>query len=214
MNALKDVAYLSDDFENAPSKVAAEVLAAALEDERLVVREKAVDLLTEGQHPEVAVVATARLLESYKRSMWTLVETLMGRDGKRGTTQEAMRLLETSMRSAGRLRDDRIVDALAGVLKAFPEEMRGQPVAQAAVEALLDLGSQGAIAAVIGQFSGLRDPERAGAIQRSLESMALDHELDDSPEVEKDWKKAWNAWFRRHRKAFPPKLGKWKGERQ
>lgn len=212
MSALEDVADLSDAHENAPSKQAAEVLAAALADERLVVREKAIELLTEGQHPETAVTATVELLKSYQRSMWTLVETLMGRDGKAGTTAEAMRLVKTSLESAGRLRDDRVVKAVESVLKAFPTEMRGQPAAQAAVEVLLEFRTQSAVTTVISQFSGLRDADRAATIQSSLEDMALDLEFDDAPEVEKDWKKAWTGWFRRHRKAFPTSLGKWTGE--
>ena len=208
--ALRDIAEITREHSNAPSQAVAKVLVSALEDKRIVVRETAIELLVDGQHPEIAVKAMIEL-DSFRRNMWTLAETIAGSKGEAGTTSEVMRFLGTTMESAGELRDDRIVDALAKTLKAYPEEMRGQRIAMMAVESLLELGTQSAVKAVIKQFTSIKDSERAVVIQESLSLFASDHDIETYPEVSADWKRHWTTWLNKHQRAFPKKLGKWKG---
>lgn len=210
--ALRQLAGLTDERQNAPSRSLAEFLAeVALEDELLRVRAAAIDVLCEGQHPEVAVKTTIEMIAGFKRNMWTLVETMMGPDGRHGGVDDAMRLLETTLRSAGNLRDDRIVKALVDVLRAFPTEMRGEPVAMAASRSLLELGTPAAVEAVIDQLGVKIEDSRRRNIHRALESFAGDLEIEETPADGSDLAKAWEAWLRKHRRALPKKLGKWKG---
>ncbi len=211
IEALEELAALSLEHENAPGEDAAVLLAAALEDVSLHVREEALLLLTDGQHPEVTVAAVVDVLEGFKRHMWTLVETLMGPDQRGGTTADAMRYLETAMRVSGNVRDDRVVKALAAVLLAMPDEMRGEPVAMAATRSLLDLGTRNAVQAVLRQFRPWTDDHKMLPIQEALREFATDLGSEDVPEIGPDARDAWDRWLKKHSRDLPTKLGKWQG---
>ena len=208
--ALEKAAELTDSHANAPSKAVAQVLADALEDDLLRVRVVAIRLLCDGQHPEVSVKATVEVLGYLKKNMWTLVETLMGPKHERGDVSQAMAFLRATVVGAGNLRDDRIVRALIQILKAYPTEMRGEPVAMATSQSLLDLGTREAVAAVIEQFASRPEESRRRKIHSALEAYAADHDIFETPEFnEDDLGRAWEAWFKKNKRTLPKKLGKW-----
>ncbi len=211
LDALAEVAALTGEHANAPGEAVAEALAAALEDDALRVREEAVRLLVDGQHPERTVRALVDVMKDFQRNMWTLVAWLTGPDGERGTIAEAMDYLETVGDVAGGVRDDRVAKELADLLLAYPEEMRGQPVAMAATGSLLRLGTRDAVRAVIRQLRPWSDDGRSLAIHEALEEFAEDRELPAAPEAGPDAAKAWDAWLKKNARALPSKLGKWAG---
>jgi len=210
IDALGEVAELTYEHEGAPSKEVAELLAAALEDDRLEVRTKAMELLSEDQHPEIAVRATVEVLDGFRKGMWSLVGDLID-GGRRGTHQEAMEYIETCVRQAGDLRDDRIAKSLSRLLPAFPEEMQGQPVTIEATRSLLDLGTRDSYGAVIDQLESLQPGQRLRNLHGLLEDFAHDQELEPEripvygPEVAREWAKL------ARKLDLKSKLGKWKG---
>ncbi len=211
MEALEEVAELASNHENAPGKAAAEVLVAALEDDQLVVQAEAFRLLADGQHPEVAVGAYVARLKWFQSHMWSLVGDMTGPGEKHGSAAEAMEVLDAAVRGCKELPDDRIVSALAGLLKSFPNEMRGEPVAMSASRALLRLGTQGAVQAVISQFNAHKDLGKLRQVHMALKTFAFGMELDGTPEFDDDVEAGWTQWLRKHKRRIPKKLGKWKG---
>lgn len=212
IRALRDVADLRDDHENAPSKAAAKVLAEALEDEKLSVRKVAVQLLVRDQHPEVAIDALVELYSTFRGDMLDLVPTLTGRKEEHGNGLEAMDYLRISMRAAENLPDDRVADALRAVLVAFPTEMHGQPVAMAASDALLSFGTIEAVEAVVRQFNSKPQPREASRIHNALERFADELDVEPAEKEEDDsYADVWGAWLKKHRRALPRKLGRFKG---
>ncbi|MEM6569176.1 MAG: hypothetical protein AAF726_21935 [Planctomycetota bacterium] len=209
-NALYEVAALSREHEQEPSKEVAEVLAAALDDESLNVRSVAIDLLVNGQHTETAIKAVIGVMKGFESNMFTLVGTLMGPKGK-NDVDDAMRYLEVTMHSAGQLRDDRVASALASVLLAYPTEMRGEPVAMAASQSLLKFGTRDAVDAVIRQLDSRPEATRAKNIHDALAAFATRSEIEEVPAADdEDLKKAWRAWAKKNASRFPKKLGKLK----
>ncbi len=209
--ALRSAASLTEDHLNAPSRDVAKVLVAALEDGQLRNRTLAVQLLCEGQDPELAVEAVVRLIGSFESRMFSLVADLQGPKAERGSASDAMELLESTMKEARRLRDDRIVDALAAVLAAFPTEMRGEPVAMATTRSLLDLGTRDAVAAVAKQFQSRPEESRRRAIHMALVGLGRGLELEGMPSFEDNLAKAWPSWVKKNARRLPKKLGKWTG---
>ena len=210
--ALRDIAALTHEHENVPSERVAEILVLALEDRSLRVRDRAVRLLADGQHPEATVVALVDLMGSFKKKMWSLVAWLQGENQDRGTVTDAMNYLKTVMRKSGDVPDDRVVEALADVLLAMPSEMRGQPVAMAATKSLLQLGTKDAVKAVLRQFSSMSDTPEMRNIHDALRGFAFDLEIDDYPEYGEDVPEKWARWVKKHSRAMPAKLGKWRGK--
>lgn len=211
MGALSAVAELTDEHSNAPTKAVAQALADALYDDRLAVRSHAIRLLADGQHPEVAVTAIAKVYGQFESDMWTLVATLMGEKGERGSVDDAMRYLEDSVRAGRGLRDDRIVKSMSSLLLAYPTEMRGEPVAMATTDALLELGTQGAVSAVVQTLGQTQDDTRKRRIHMALVRVADEKEIDKRPSFDKKPEREWKAWLKKNKKSFPSKLGKWKG---
>lgn len=210
--ALIQVAALTHEHENVPSENVARILAAALEDESLRVRELAIELLTDDQHPETAVVGLVGVIEDLKRNMFGLVPSLTGAKGERGTTADAMSYIETIMRVSGEVPDDRVVKALANVLGAMPWEMYGQSVAMAATRSLLDLGTRDAVKAVLRQFNSESTKEEMQSLHDALTDFALDLDFEDAPEFDKHARKQWDRWLKKHSRSLPKKLGKWRGK--
>ena len=213
IRALRGVADLRDDHENAPSKAAAKVLADALEDDKLAVRKVAVQLLVKDQHPEVAIDALVDLYGTFRGDMLDLVPSLTGRKEERGNGIEAMDYLQVAMRAAEDLPDDRVADALRAVLVAFPTEMHGEPVAMAASDALLSFGTIDAVEAVVRQFNSKPRDRQARRIHSALEGFAADLEV---PPAEKSkegdsYADIWGAWLKKHRRGLPRKLGRFEG---
>ncbi|MEM8712528.1 MAG: hypothetical protein AAGG01_16360 [Planctomycetota bacterium] len=211
IRALRDVGALAAEHDVAPGKEAAEVLAAALEDDQLVVQVVAMKELTNGQHPEVAVTAVVKKLKWFKGHMWTLVEDMTGSNEEHGTVGQAMEMLEVSVRNAKDLRDDRIVDALGGLLLAFPTEMRGEQVAMAATRSLIYLGTPKAVKTVIKQLGSFNNDAKMRQVHLALRTLANRLDVEDSPEFSKKAEADWSAWLRKHQRKMPKKLGKWTG---
>ena len=212
IGALIQIAALTQEHENVPSGNVARILATALEDESLRVRELALELLTDGQHPEIAVVGLVNVIEHLKRNMFGLVPSLTGAKQERGTTADAMNYIETIMRVSGQVPDDRVVKALINVLTAMPWEMYGQPVAMAATRSLLDLGTRDAVKAVLRQFNSESTEEEMQAVHEALTDFALYLDLEDPPEYGKKVRKQWDRWLKKHGRSLPKKLGKWRGK--
>ncbi|QDV05287.1 hypothetical protein Poly30_07830 [Planctomycetes bacterium Poly30] len=211
MRALREVAALAREHENAPSKEAAEVLAAALEDDKLVVQREAFRLLADRQHPETAVTAYVERLKWFKGHMWTLVADMTGPNQEHGDAGAAMDVLETAVGVGQGLRDDRVVDALAGLLNAFPNEMKGEPVALSACRALLYLGTKDAAESVIKQFDSQMDDSKRRQIHFALKTFANRLEIEETPEYGENAQSEWTAWLRKNQRSLPKKLGKWTG---
>ncbi|MEM9379133.1 MAG: hypothetical protein AAGB93_04215 [Planctomycetota bacterium] len=211
-NALYDIAALTWDHDGLPTKDVAEALASALKDESLKVRSVAIDLLASGQHAETAVKAVISVMKGFEANMFTLVGTLIGPKGT-NSVDDALRYVEITMHSAGRLPDDRVASALASVLLAYPTEMRGEPIAMAASESLLKFGTRDAVDAVVRQFESRPEPERARNIHDALASFAERSEIEEVPAADdEDLKKAWRAWAKENAPRLPKKLGKFKNE--
>lgn len=214
IGALGTVAALTEGHENAPSKDVAKALAAALEDDQLTVRETAIVLLADGQHPEVAVTSTVKVLKGFEKNMWSLMGTMTGPNNEHGTVEEAMQYLEASMRACRELPDDRVVKALASLLAAYPAEMRGEPVAMAATHSLLELGTQDAVAAVVKQLGRGKETTRLRRIHLALVRVADEKEIEARPAFGDKLEREWTVWLRKNKRAFPAKLGKWEGTRE
>ena len=109
IDALREVAELTTEHENAPSVAVAKALAAGVTDESLRVRSIALDLLSDGQDPETAVVAVTRALAEIHKGYagGNLVPTLTGDKMSPAAVGEAMRYLRLTHRIAGRVRDDK-----------------------------------------------------------------------------------------------------------
>lgn len=211
MAALKELAALTEAHQNAPGQAVAERLAAALEDDSLRVRERALRLLTDGQHPEVTVEALTGVLGSFEKNMWSLVPWLTGPAEERGSMLDAMAYLETAMRVCADVPDDRVVDALGDLLLAFPSEMRGQPVAMAASRSLLELRTRDAVETVLKQFQTLQPGKEMRNLHDALVDLAIDLEVEDYPEFGEDVDDDWERWLRKHSRRLPSKLGRWTG---
>ena len=214
MGALSSAAALTESHENAPSKNVAKVLAEALDDDQLTVRETAIVLLADGQHPEIAVTSTIKVLKGFEKNMWSLMGTMTGPNNEHGTVEEAMQYLEASMRACSELPDDRIVKALSTLLAAYPAEMRGEPVAMAATHSLLELGTQDAVGAVIKQLGRGKETTRLRRIHMALVRVADEKEIEARPAFGDKIERQWTVWLRKNKRAFPAKLGKWTGERE
>ena len=212
IGALREIAALTREHQNVPTREVATILVAALEDRSLRVRDRAIRLLTDGQQPEITVVALVGLLEGFRKNMWSLVPWLTGPREERGTTADAMNYLETVMRVSGDVPDDRVVKALADVLLAMPAEMRGQPVAMAATRSLLGLGTRDAVQAVLRQFSSWSEGREMRNIHDALRYFALDLDVEDFPEYGGEAPEQWARWFKKHARDLPSKLGKWRGK--
>jgi len=212
MGALSSAAELTDSHENAPSKAVAKVLAEALEDDQLTVRETAIVLLADGQHPEIAVTSTVKVLKGFEKNMWSLMGTMTGPNNEHGTVEEAMQYLEASMRACSGLPDDRIVKALSTLLAAYPAEMRGEPVAMAATHSLLGLGTQDAVSAVIKQLGRGKETTRLRRLHMALVRVADEKEIEARPAFGDKVEREWTVWLRKNKRAFPAKLGKWTGQ--
>ncbi|MFT5153506.1 MAG: hypothetical protein ACI841_003507 [Planctomycetota bacterium] len=213
IEALDEIAALTEEHENAPSKAVAKVLAKALEDDFLRVRDRAAMLISDGQHPEIAVTAMLSVMSDIRASMWTLVETLMGPKHERGNVGDAMNYLETVMDSCGYLRDDRIVKALGETLMAYPTEMRGQPVAMAATRSLLALGTRDSLKTVLKQFKTFRFDNEYENIHHALTLLAADLDIEEFPEWSVEADEEWERWSNKYSRRISSKLGKWKGEK-
>lgn len=209
--ALRKVAALAEEHENAPSKEAAEVLVAALEDEKLIVQHQAFKLLAEGQHPETAVRGYVDRIKWFKSHMWTLVADMTGPGEEHGNVGEAMDVLETAVGMGKELRDDRIVDALTGLLNAFPNEMRGEPVAMSACRSLLYLGTKDAVETVVKQFGSQTDNAKMRQVHFALKTFANRLEIEETPEFSENVENQWKLWLRKNQRSIPKKLGKWTG---
>lgn len=220
MGAIRDVAELTDDHENRPSLEVGKVLAAALQDDSLRVRNLAIQLLTDGQHPETTVNALVDVLASFNKNMFDLTPWLMGPGEKRGDMSDAMQYIETTVRVCGDVRDDRVVKALAETLHTFPPEMRGESVAMAATWSLLDLGTQEAVESVIKQLSFLKVDARSSTtiadrrrrLHETLKDFATELETKAIPEYSEDAYDDWKTWFKKYGRKLPKKLGKWRGK--
>lgn len=211
LRALEAVASLADDHSNAPSKAAAEVLVAALEDDKLVVQGAAFRYLGDGQHPETSVVGYVKRIKWFKTHMWTLVADMTGPNEEHGGVGDALEVLQSAVTAGQELRDDRVVDALSGLLNAFPVEMRGEPVAMATSRALLRLGTADALKAVIKQFGSLTDASKVRQVHFALRTFANRLEIEESPDFGDNVEAEWVAWMRQNKKRIPKKLGKWTG---
>lgn len=211
LKALGEVAALSEEHENAPTKEAAEVLVRALEDDQLVVQRAAFQWLASGQHPETAVTGYVARLKWFQGNMWSLVADMTGPGGKHGSAGEAMDVLETAVGVGKELRDDRVVTALSGLLNAFPTEMRGEPIAMSASRALLYLGTKDAVEAVIKQFGSQSDVSKMRSVHFALKTFANRLEIEVTPEFGDNVEGDWKGWFRKNARRIPKKLGKWTG---
>lgn len=211
LRAIEAVADLAQDHSNAPSKAAAEVLVEALEDDKLVVQSAAFRYLADGQHPETAVAGYVKRIKWFKGHMWTLVADMTGPNEEHGGVGDAMEVLKRAVSCGESLPDDRVVDALGGLLNAFPTEMRGEPVAMATSRALLRLGTTDALKTVIKQFGSQNDASKIRQIHFALKTFANRLEIEESPEYGDDVEGAWIAWSRKNKKLIPKKLGKWTG---
>ncbi len=214
MSALSVAAGLTEEHENAPGKEVAKVLARALADDQLEVRQLAIELLVDGQHPETAVTTVVAQLKGFERNMWSLVGSMTGPDNEHGTPEDAMQYLEASMRACSEVPDDRVVKALSSLLGAYPAEMRGEPVAMAATHSLLELQTQGALEAVIKQLAKGKDTTRLRRIHMSLVRVADEKEIEKRPAFGDKVEREWTVWLRKNKRAFPAKLGKWDGVRE
>lgn len=212
IDALREAAELTMDHENAPSEAVAEVLAAAFADESLRVRSIAISLITQGQEPETAVLAMAGALNEIVTGYGggNLVPSLTGDDLSASAVGEAMRYLRTTLRAAGRVRDDRIVKLLVRVMQSTPIEMRGQPVTMAACESLLELGTRDSVAVVVRHLTPWEDTREVRRVHEALEVFAAEKGFDDTPEWGKGARDGWKKWLGRHKRALPAKLGKWR----
>ncbi len=211
LRAIEAVADLARDHPKAPFKGAAEVLVEALEDDKLVVQSAAFRYLADGQHPETAVAGYVKRIKWFKGHMWTLVADMTGPNEEHGGVGDAMEVLKRAVSCGENLRDDRVVDALSGLLNAFPTEMRGEPVAMATSRALLRLGTADAVKAVIKQFGSQTDQSKTRQIHFALKTFANRLEIEESPDFGDNVEGAWIAWSRKNKKRIPKKLGKWTG---
>ncbi len=211
LRALEAVADLATDHANAPFKGAAEVLVEALEDDKLVVQAAAFRYLSDGQHPETSVVGYVKRIKWFKGHMWTLVADMTGPNEEHGGVGDAMDVLKRAVSCGEDLRDDRVVDALSGLLNAFPTEMRGEPVAMAASRALLSLGTVDAAKTVIKQFGALDDASKMRQVHFALVTFGNRLEIEEMPEFSENVESAWTVWLRKNQKLVPKKLGKWTG---
>ena len=211
LRALEEVADLAKDHPDAPFKGAAEVLVEALKDDKLVVQSAAFRLLADGQHPETAVAGYVKRVKWFKGHMWTLVADMTGPNEEHGGVGDAMEVLRRAVSAGESLRDDRVVDALSGLLNTFPTEMRGEPVAMATCRALLRLGTNDAVKTVIKQFSAQQDVSKTRQIHFALRTYSNRLDIEESPEYSDNVQSDWVAWMRKNKKSIPKKLGKWTG---
>ena len=214
IDALREVAELTMEHENAPSEAVAKVLAAGCADESLRVRSIAIDLLTEGQEPETAVVGITLVLAEIHKGYagGNLVPTLTGEEMTPASVAQAMRYLRLTLRVAGRVRDDKVAGLLVRILKITPTEMRGQPVAMATCDSLLELGTRDSVAAVVRHLTPWEDTREVRRVHDALEVFAVDKDFDGYPEWGRDARNQWKRWLGRHKRALPAKLGKWRPE--
>lgn len=209
--ALRRIGSLTEDHPNAPSKKIAEIVAGALrEDPDLQVRIQAVRLIAV-QHPDVAVPAMVETLKEIDRGLarGDLVPSLI-QDDSPESAGAAMRFIEETMRNAGSMPDDRCLKELLDCMKHYPSEMRGQPIHVAACRALLELGTQESVDAVIDELPRVLEERGVRKLHRALESLAASLDLDDAPEYSEEAAKDWTRWFSRRRSRLPKKLGRLK----
>ena len=207
--ALRALAALSEDHANAPSKEAARLLSAALEDESLTVRAVAAELLARGQDPETAVGGLVGLLEDIQRGLGRgdLVASIQ-RDESPAAASEAMEYLQRVLRAAGGLPDDRTAGALKDVLVALPWETRGQPLGRAAVEAVLELGVQDGVEAVIGLLDPFEETPEVRSVHEALATFARLSELEDPPAWGPNARSDWRGWEKRNVRRLPKRIGR------
>jgi hypothetical protein len=164
--AVREIAALAKQHENAPSRGAAESIALALADDDYGVRAAAAERLADGQHPDAAVKALTKALDDVREEF-----ARVGKDRERGNSgvtlfgKNGKRYVDAVVGGLANLPDDRSVDALADVLKQLGPDAPNELVKPIA-DALLQLRSRPALEAVIDRLvsaEGSRSHSRGGS---------------------------------------------------
>lgn len=166
--ALKELALLNLEHENAPSKPVTELIADALEDDSYEVRGAALRLLGMGQDPEVVVKATINSLKETRKELSKLGRGPRGGGGRGGgqdggepreLTEEEQQKRElrekltaysgSLVEAMGKLPDDRVVKELSDVFGQLAGGRWTGRMATPVARALVDLESREALKGVV-----------------------------------------------------------------
>lgn len=209
--ALKRIAALTREHSNAPSIRVAELLASRAESESTQVRVRAISLLGDGQHPEVAVKETLRIVGkvqsqavevegSFRKIMESgeptanpnspgqdvedVIAKLEERKAVIESLMELESLREALIRSMGGLRDDRVTKMLLQ-MEAVDAEYLG---VSSIHDALLAHGTQAGVRRVIEAFRDWEADEKK--TRKDLEKARKQR----APRPPRDWKSSELAW--------------------
>ncbi|MEM6673558.1 MAG: hypothetical protein AAF726_12000 [Planctomycetota bacterium] len=150
---LERVAQLGKDTEGPPPPAVAKFLAGSIDAEDLEMRRRSIELLLDGQDPEVVVEAVLDAWKiAEKEAKWTLKQLhAMNKERRRpkvgGLAQEdmarmteAVALSSIVLRAFGSLPDERVEDALVDILRTKPKDMPVHVFGEAS-RAALELGT-------------------------------------------------------------------------
>lgn len=178
IQGLERAAALTRDHPEAPTKAVAAALVEGLEDEVVEVREKALVLLLDGQHPDATVEGLVdalqggeRELARMQRQLEEMVENV--RSGKMGlvSQEDSARFLRTPeffrrlAEALGHIPDPRCEEALAKASKASLDDWCG-PVFAELGEALARQATARSTKAAVELRNRLDDALRRGRIDR------------------------------------------------
>jgi hypothetical protein len=203
-------------------RLVAKTLAKGLTDDDPSVAQAAVAALSYGRDPETVIESIEKGMNDWRK---VLGKTATRPDDEsRDLYNQTSATFRAATEVLGRYSDDRSVKVLEdGIKKLRPggtlENVSGSLLGPMA-DALLALGSEDAVEAVVkttstfpaATFGGTSARERSrlafsNSLHRSLEQFSLSLEIPP-PEFSQNYEQDWSKWFKENKKRFAKKLGK------
>ena len=195
------------------SKKVAKALAKGLADEDLEVQAAAITALSWGRQPDVVI----DVYEDHIKDLRNEIEKRLTRPDEESVAfkQDASRQYAAVCEALGRHADDRSVDVLISQLRTLTKNSKGKNnlstiLSTPLAEALLELGSQEAVEAVVkqtGVYQGPNQQQPAKRLHASLSAFSEGRGWAPS-DYSFGYDQAWRDWLDEHEKEFSPKLGK------
>ncbi len=197
------------------SKAVAKTLAKALEDDALEVQAAAIGALSWGRQPDVVLAA----FEDHIKSLRNEIEKRMTRPDEESVAykKDATRQYADLCDALARHTDDRSVEILIGQLRTLTKNTKGGNnlstlLSTPLAGALLELGSQEAVEAVVKQTGVYVNPGQQGPAKRLHQALSIfsDERGWAPPTYADGYDQVWRDWLGEHEQEFSEKLGKLK----